>query len=189
MHTPLLEQLPPINYARITHALDYYSAHGFVYKETPWVVSRKASEVTKPPDAENFSTLGGYLVASGEQGFIEQLLQGEPLSRHVTVTPCFRNEPTIDDIHYHYFLKVELIDLNADKENLLRMLDTAQKFFENYRHVSVLQTDTLGETFDIIDTETSIELGSYGIRRIDGVPPFIYGTGLAEPRFSVVCSY
>lgn len=189
MRTPLLQQLPQIEYARVAHALDHYSAHGFVYKETPWIVSRKASEATKPQNAENFYTLGGYLVASGEQGFIEQMLQGETLSRHVTVTPCFRNEPILDDIHYYYFLKVELIDLNATKENLLQMLDVAQKFFENYRPVSVIQTDTLGETFDIIDTKTSIELGSYGIRRIDGVPPFIYGTGLAEPRFSVVCSY
>lgn len=177
--------IPTINYTRINDALCFYTQHGFAYKETPWIVSFGAYSATRPPTRPDFYTLGGYLVASGEQGFIEELLSGKRLTKHVTVTPCFREEECLDEIHYRYFMKVELIDMNASIKNLKDMISLATHFFSKERRVEVIQTDTRGEMFDIIDSVTGIELGSYGIRTVKNIR-FIYGTGLAEPRYSVV---
>ncbi len=177
--------IPTINYTRISEALCFYTAHGFTYKETPWIVSFDAYSATRPPARPDFYTLGGYLVASGEQGFIEELLSGKCLTKHVTVTPCFREEEYLDEIHYRYFMKVELIDTDASAQNLHKMISLATHFFSKEQRVEVIQTDTNGEMFDIVDSATGIELGSYGIRTVKDIR-FIYGTGLAEPRYSVV---
>lgn len=180
MHTT-----PFINYQILLNALTYYTHKGFEYREVPWIISHQAYVSTRPNDRPEFYTLGGYLVASGEQGYIQELQEGKALTKHICVTPCFREEEVLDDIHYRYFLKAELIDTNVSKENLHEMIKTAETFFTNYSKVHVLQTDTRGNAYDIIDSLTGIELGSYGIRTLSN-HEFIYGTAVALPRLSVV---
>lgn len=180
--------IPSINYKRIVNAINYYQEKGYQYKETPWIVSFKAYNATKPPSRADFYTLGGYLVASGEQGFIEELLSGDVLTKHCTITPCFREEEVLDETHYRYFLKVELINTEVSTANLQRMISDAVTFFSKERVVQVIKMDTPENSYDIVDKETGVELGSYGIRTVHGYS-FIYGTGLAEPRFQVVCNY
>ena len=180
MHTT-----PIIDYSIILDALTYYKNSGFLYREVPWIISHPAYVATRPNNRPEFYTLGGYLVASGEQGYIQELHEGKELTKHICITPCFREEEVIDAIHYRYFLKAELIDTHATQENLHSMITTAKKFFEKYTKVSVIQTDTHGKAFDIIDETTGVELGSYGIRTTNE-HAFIYGTAVALPRLSVV---
>lgn len=63
------------------------------------------------------------------------------------------------------------------------VIDEALSFFSSYLQVKVIETEV---EFDIVDAECGLELGSYGVRQI-GDFLWTYGTGIALPRFSVVC--
>ena len=180
MHT-----IPRIDYAKIVRASTYYASFGYIERQVPWIVSCDAYKATKPPFAQDFYTLGGYLNASGEQSFLQLMFDDEKLTKHFCITPCFREEERLDAIHYRYFFKMELIDTDVSQENLQAMLRIAKLFFEVYLPVEILQTDKNGEAFDIIDAKHKIELGSYGIRRHKNFS-WIYGTGVALPRLDVV---
>lgn len=180
MHT-----IPRIDYEKIVSASNYYASLGYAELEVPWIVHFDAYKATRPTDRQDFYTTDGYLVASGEQGFIQLMQEGRKLTKHFCITPCFRNEETLDDIHFRYFLKVELIDTDVSIKNLHSMIHNATQFFQNYLDVKVIQTDTQGEAFDIVDMKYETELGSYGIRRASG-HTWIYGTGIALPRLDVV---
>jgi hypothetical protein len=176
--------IPRVDYKKIVSALEHYTHHGFTEIEVPWIIGHQAYIATRPSDREEFYTLGGYLNASGEQSFIELMQSGVKLTKHICVTPCFRKEPVLDDIHFLYFVKAELIDTDVSQENLHAMIATAVSFYEQYLPVSVIQTDTDGNAFDIISTASGIELGSYGIRTYKEYS-WIYGTGVALPRLDI----
>jgi hypothetical protein len=195
-----------VNYGHLADALEFYHGRGYSYVEdAPWAVGKAAYYATKPPGAapdvhifcgppgvlsfpaDNFDNQ--YLVASGEQSFIQMMMDGQPLKRAMCVTPCFRIEKH-DALRRPYFQKVELI--NADDptvENLIMMVHDALSFFSNYVDVKVIQTyaDETKPSYDIVEKYTRIELGSYGIREIKHGNRFIewiYGTGCAEPRLT-----
>ena len=180
MHT-----IPRIDYKKIIHAISYYTSYEYTEKQVPWIIGYDAYKATKPPYARDFYTIDGYINASGEQSYLQQMLEGEKLTKHFCITPCFREEEVLDEIHYRYFLKVELINTDVSHKNLQTMVDTARAFFNTYTPVEVVQTDKRGEAFDIIDKKYGIELGSYGIRRHKNFS-WIYGTGVALPRLDVV---
>lgn len=173
--------IPRIDYQKIAEALTFYASCGFSEIQVPWVVGYGAYNATKPPLAVDVPTLHGYLNASGEQSFLELMLNGQRLGKHICVTPCFREEPVLDRIHHRYFLKAELIDTNVSHENLMQMIEHAKQFFEQYLPVEVIRTDEQGKAFDIISKNNAIELGSYGIRSYKEFT-WIYGTGIALPR-------
>lgn len=118
-----------IDYGRIQRALDFWQRRGYVRIETPWTVTRKIADLTKPKEVtrEQFDLKhedGKTLVASGEQGFLYQYSKGYlPPGRFVTVTPCFRPEPH-DATHQKTFMKVELIctEPMALEKTMFRML-------------------------------------------------------------------
>ena len=183
-HNTPMHIIPRIDYTKIVSALEHYTRYGFTEIEAPWIISHKAYVATRPSDREEFYTLGGYLNASGEQSFIELMQSGVKLTKHICVTPCFRKEPVLDEIHFLYFLKAELIDMDVSQENLQSMISNALSFYKQYLDVSVIQTDTEGKAFDIVDTKHGIELGSYGIRTYENFS-WIYGTGVALPRLDI----
>jgi hypothetical protein len=174
-----------ISYDLIAKAQLFYAAMKYRNIQTPWMVTPTAIRATLPPTVRSIDSIFGSLVGSGEQGFIQMMLDGtlEP-GRYQTTTPCFRDEAVIDEFTRPYFLKVELIsympaDPRADYEKLLN--DAMSCFFQ-------LST---AETFDAVHTTEGfdlfyrgVELGSYGIRQL-GDHIWVYGTGLAEPRFSL----
>jgi hypothetical protein len=187
-----------VNYSRITEAVEFYSRRGYIYLEdAPWHVGREAYYMTKPDDAVDIMLMacgGGnvferpYAVASGEQSFIQMMLDGQFLKRHVCVTPCFRWEPRVDMLHRRYFMKAELINAqDVDDGHLIDMVHDACSFFERFVSVRVIRT-AIG--YDIVEKGTRFELGSYGIRERypadQGRPAlkWIYGTACAEPRLS-----
>jgi hypothetical protein len=178
---------PFIDYQKIADAQKFYASHGFIPITVPWIVEYEAYNATRPPDRREFYCLDGYLNASGEQSFIELMINGNKMKKYCCITPCFRDEPILDDYHHRYFLKLELIDGNVTKENLKRMIKLAKEFLDIYTTTptQIIQTDTNGSAFDILDGITGIELGSYGIRKYKKFS-WIYGTGLALPRLDTV---
>ncbi len=174
---------PRIDYQKIAEAANHYRDLGYVETEVPWIIPFNAYNATSPCDRRQFMTLDGYLNASGEQSFIHLLQQGEPLNKNFCITPCFRDEPILDDIHQTYFMKLELFIRDATQENLQKIIQDAKSFFDQYVETEIIQT---GEhAYDIIDSKYKIEIGSYGIRKIKDFE-FIYGTGLALPRFDYI---
>jgi hypothetical protein len=185
-----------MDYQNIASALDFYRERGYVYvPDAPWTVGRDAYYATKPANAVDVHIFHGppethdelddqFMVASGEQSFLQMMLDGQELKKHVCVTPCFRVE-RYNDWHKPYFMKAELINAHdVDTGHLIHVVHDAANFFEQFFSVRIVQ---IGDTFDIVEKGTRAELGSYGIRerKIGGKKyRWIYGTGCAEPRLS-----
>lgn len=187
-----------MNYSNLSAAVNYFTARGYVYfPDAPWYVSQDAYYATKPDGAVDMRIAVpagplGYLVASGEQSFIQMMIDGQPLKMAICVTPCFRME-TVSTWKQRTFMKAELINAHdVDLSHLVYLVGQAQGFFEQFFSVRVLQTgsNSSGEpTFDIVEKGSRVELGSYGIRRIEVAGKrieWIYGTACAEPRLSTV---
>jgi len=191
-----------MNYELIADAVAFYRKRGYVYvPDAPWTVERAAYHATKPMTARDISIITApapapaahraapsevHPVASGEQSFIQMMLDGQHLKRAVCVTPCWRAEPKQDTLHRPYFMKAELINAqDVDEGHLVDMVHDACSFFERFFSVRVIKT---GEGYDIVEKGTRYELGSYGIRTklLDERPlRWVYGTGCAEPRLSI----
>lgn len=170
-----------LDFAILGRAQAYYAKSGFVFTPVPWVVGEEAYNDTRPPEAIPYATLGGYLVGSAEQAFLQLMLNGERLGKAQATTPCFRDEDH-DEIHSPYFMKTELIDtVDVSDESLHAMISVAESFFAQYLPVQVLPLED--NTFDIACARTELELGSYGIRQ-HGELSWVYGTGVALPRLS-----
>lgn len=171
-----------INYSFISDAVAFYEALGYEYVAVPWVVDREPYKATQPPlDARggafrDYETIGGYLVASGEQSFLHMMHNNIDFpNKAVCVTPCFRDE-NHKETHYPYFMKVELCNQTVSQMNVNAMVNEARSFFEKYIDCKVVATEA---GFDI-ESLAGIELGSYGIRG----NALVYGTGVAEPRLT-----
>lgn len=174
-----------IDYGLIARSIDFYEKEGFSRIESPWTVSKFIDGITKPKDRNSFEIVhnGKCLVASGEQSFLYLYLKGFlPKGMFQTTTPCFRDEP-FDFYHTKYFIKNELIITNdVTRPNLIKIVETATKFFETmFKKVDVISL--YDGSYDI-EVEGQ-ELGSYGIRETEFLT-WIYGTGCAEPRTSLL---
>ena len=180
-----------MNYSNLTKALDFYKDRGYIYlPDAPWYVSKGAYHATKPPGAEDIIVEWGdsphkYMVASGEQSFLQLMLDGRDLKRHICVTPCYRVEK-YNDWNKPYFMKAELINAHdVDQGHLIDMIADAREFFQQFVETRVLVTGDL--SYDIVSKDGRIELGSYGIRDAvinDKDFEWVYGTACAEPRLS-----
>ena len=194
-----------IDYRKIADAVEHYTNLGYNLIDTPWWVSESIKEITKPRAARDdykLSANGKTLVASGEQSFLYLMSKGILNNgKYVTVTPCFRNEDH-DELHRKFFMKCELIYVNSTSDNdLEEITNDALSFFNeqlklpNNKKAAIL--DIIETTPDdsitiksqdimaLFDDNNSIELGSYGIRKY-GSFSWVYGTGIAEPRLSIV---
>lgn len=185
-----------LNLATFAKAEDYYVSQGFEKVVVPWAVSHDIIAITAPPHVKKVEIAENQvLVGSAEQSFLQLIADGKlKPGRYQTTTPCFRNELSYDDFHLPYFLKLELIETrNTDDKTLLDIIEVAKKWYSQYLAVDVLyvrpdpwDSVTLGKCFDIISRRDGFELGSYGVRSHPKLGTWIYGTGLAEPRFSRV---
>jgi hypothetical protein len=183
-----------INYETISDAIRHYEQCGFKRIEAPWTVTKEVSDITKPKGAREFQLVhdnGKVLVASAEQSFLYLYLKGFlPKGKFQATTPCFRHE-NFDSLHTKYFIKTELIDTQVvNEESLHNMIHHAYMFFLDSLGLSKDTPDLLVDrtpvekhSYDIV--YKGIELGSYGIRECDHLR-WIYGTGVAEPRLTMV---
>lgn len=179
-----------VDWVRIAQAIEFYKKEGFEYTEAPWIVPYDILMATCPHERYLIdSTLGG-LVGSAEQSFMHLRQNcGLPPGRYVACTPCFRNEDVVDALRQHTFMKVELYESFDDNPNIEVIVDTALGFFRSVmspeKHSALKVVNETAFSFDI--ELGGIEIGSYGARTYLGVN-WIYGTGLAEPRFSTALS-
>lgn len=186
--------ITPAGWRRLSEAIDFYVGRGYTYIEVPWIVSPNATGATIPEGEGRKATSladGRHLVGSAEQGFVQMMMDGKlPAGKYVTLTPCFRDEPEITALHRPHFMKVELIYIPADGDQLYHLdedaiTQDARDFFVRcglgvWRH-----DDSQGIDLMCYRLAPSMELGSYGIRT-HGSFRWVYGTGCAEPRTSQV---
>lgn len=192
-----------IDYNKIGFAVDYYGGFGFKYIEVPWIVSEASVAATAPTGVRLFNTFAGELVASGEQSFIEirhELMKapGFP-ALFQCVTPCFRDEPIQDQYHKQYFLKNELIAVchpTHDKNHIPWaaidfVIRNALAFFGKFAKKEAIKVKSVPQENSVVNTDifiNDIEVGSYGYRHYEDFC-WVYGTGIAEPRFSQAIYY
>jgi hypothetical protein len=169
---------PEIDYGLIAQAISFYKSKGFKYIEVPWVIPKEYNELTFPGPFP-FTTDYGVLIGSAEQAFIylatmNKLAWDRP---YFAVSPCFRDD-RVDATHQKSFLKVELFLLGWSQHFILTI---AKEFYESIGLIT--ETIVTEQGFDLCSK--GIELGSYGERQYKNIK-WTYGTGLAEPRTSLV---
>lgn len=178
-----------IDYSLIADAIEYYQDQGYELIDVPWTVPEHVLKITCKENHmfENNKYLNNYLVGSAEQSFLDLIKRNKlRFGKYCAVTPCFRNDEE-DELHQKYFMKLELIHYANNwwtlNTNLEMMIHDAQTFFSLFTDVTVVKTsdERSQESYDI--EHNGIELGSYGIRQHENIR-WIYGTGIAEPRFS-----
>jgi seryl-tRNA synthetase len=176
-----------INYSLISKAIKAYKKLGYKYIDVPWTVSRDIIDITLPVGRVAFSADGhNFLVGSAEQSFLHLIINENLKSgKYVAASPCFRDDE-VDKYHQKYFFKVELIhyssDASLDKSDLSNLIADTYSVLKNFSNKKI-QFFKTKEGYDLaID---GVEIGSYGIREFNGFN-WVYGTGIAEPRFSQV---
>lgn len=186
-----------IDYELLHYSTRYYDELGYKRIEAPWLISEEISNITRPNDVAQYvvhkeggNVLGDgkrkAFVASGEQSFLYLMAKGFlPSGKYQTVTPCIRNE-MFDKTHVKYFTKNELIIIGVDPSESKSCVD------EVCTHACDFFMDCVTdfENFRVVETESGfdikyhdVEIGSYGYRQ-SMIGNWVYGTGLAEPRFS-----
>lgn len=188
-----------INYKWLDTATAYYDRSGFTPIEVPWMVDSKYSKITAP-EGSYFATKkpAQHLIGSAEQSFLQLASTGKimPEIRYQAITPCFRQDAP-DETHSRWFMKLELFEcfehpiLDDVKVKLEAgyFRSHAYNFFEtliNVKKLHVMEIMLEDGTFDF--TLNGIEIGSYGIRCHKKFT-WVYGTGLALPRFNYAMNY
>ena len=174
-------------YNTLHQAKLFYERQGYKYIEAPWLVSKETSGITKPEGKRDFPVLDKVLVGSAEQSFLELVSTGAlPKGKYVTITPCFRDEEVLDELHQTYFMKAELFNnIKCDSDELELMINDANLFFKSFGlKTRIIKTDV--GAYDIVEDSTGIELGSYGGASHPKLGAWLYGTACAEPRLSQV---
>lgn len=182
----------PINLAILFEASHFWEMKGFEKTTVPLYVDEDVMEKTCPPDVRDGRikhTDGKSVVASAEQSFLQMDKEGElPIGKLQALTPCYRDEAKLDDIHKNVFLKLELYNPTKDKKTGEReSLELARDMTHLLHHLGlpfehmVIVSESGG--FDV--KYKGVELGSYGVRQNLSGDWYVYGTGLAEPRTSL----
>ena len=184
-----------IDYDVLHKALKYFSKHGFTQIEVPWRVSKEAINVTFNSN-ESFKSDDKFLVGSAEQGFLELQLQGKLTSsgQYMSVSPCFRNEK-VDYYHQQEFIKLELIyfsnfEISKDDVQFVVFRQFVVSFITKKLNVKpsdiiIMQTNDKNSLYSEDILINGFEYGSYGVRKFNDIY-YIYGTGIALPRFSKI---
>lgn len=192
----------PIDWKLLAQAEEFYRSRlGSTYLETSWIVDPEVAGITAPSDEIKCSR--GQLVGSAEQGFLQMLSDEDPRIEidkgkyYHSISPCFRDD-VVDELHMTHFMKLELIyplpkgGYTGMYSVLEEMMKCAGRFFIevgeitcNVEMTSFNNHAYTGDSYDIIGLKSGIELGSYGIRKHGNIR-WVYGTGLALPRFSQV---
>ncbi len=190
---------PKIDYAMLGRAYDHYEDMGFQYVEAPWVVNDEFIRATLPAEFHSLEIgvdygdhgLSAYyggdgnLVGSAEQSLLSMAL---PEGRYFAITPCFRIEPIKSLFYQEMFMKLELFD-NRPSGTTDEMIEEARAFFLEEINPKIAGKLTREVTKIGLDLNLAgTEIGSYGERTHEDYGRWVYGTGLALPRFSVARS-
>lgn len=176
-------------FERISFALKYYQARGYTFVDVPAMIP-KADVETLCPDKDRIFYVEGSdlaLVGSAEQSLFH--LTAESLLKrgvYVAFTPCYRREPTLNRLTQREFYKVELFSSDSTKKTYYDMIEDASLLFTTLSNSKLKpkKFDAGEHGLDLVTQRLQIELGSYGSRVKENIV-WHYGTGIAEPRFSV----
>ena len=179
-----------IDYTNLSDSIKYFNSIGYKELSLPWHVEKEYIEFTLKKELVNkykFKILDNrFLVGSAEQSFIKSMIEDKIYGSYQSITPCFRDDVE-DNLHHKYFMKNEIfINNDISIHRLQRLIEEVLKLYSKYTtkdNIEIVETsDELSiKSFDI--NINGIEVGSYGIRELEGYG-WIYGTGVAEPRFS-----
>lgn len=174
-----------INYSRLGKSSFYYKKNGFLPIEVPWTVPYEIIKITLPQNkSAHILENGTCLVGSAEQSFLYLVNTKNIKGKFQAITPCFRDDKE-DELHQPYFMKNELFrNDDVSKSSLEEMMQISFLMFSQF--LKVKKKKISENEYDIIDHKYGIELGSYGIRSSKYYGTWVYGTGLAEPRLSIV---
>ena len=166
----------------------FFSSEKYRLIDVPFIVDVDVSALTKPSFVKDiYHSEDKVYVGSGEQSFL-QLLKEDKIQcgKYMCITPCMRDENVLDDIHYKMFMKLELIHILKSTDNPYKKLEEmfSMNVYINSNHLPDLTWDEITKDKTDVDIYSNgIEIGSYGIRQAYGVN-YIYGTGMALPRFT-----
>lgn len=177
---------------RLGQVMALWQSAGAKLVSLPWTASQEAVAATRPSERDpttDIPTPFGFLLASGEQAFVE-MASTLPLNQiHIGWTPCFRHEPEFDATHHYYFLKSEVFvrctpsqaSLEVERVRTIAMMSfqSLLRLHNQTAHLEFRQTGL--NAFDI--ECNAIEVGSYGVRTYKE-QTYVFGTALAEPRWS-----
>ncbi|WP_166655638.1 amino acid--tRNA ligase-related protein [Burkholderia pseudomallei] len=173
-----------ISFPLIVSAYNFFMREGFTPVCAPMTVSKKMMDHTCPPGVRDRRLRhidGSTYVASAEQSFLQMEVDGDIDDSDwlMAITPCYRDDD-LDDTHFNIFLKVELFAYNMDDFELIAGM--AYKFWTDHVGLPVTKLKT-PDGIDIMYGD--LELGSFGTRLTTQGIPYVYGTGVAEPRGSM----
>lgn len=176
-----------MNVAVIAQAIDYYGRFAEML-EVPYLVDADILAYTLPEGKEDRPLghpNGKFYVASAEQSFLQMEKDGFEFSTdhpYMALTPCYRTEEELDDVHFNIFLKLEIIEFYPGA-SIKEYAETMRYFFWTYYKVQtqIIETDIGLDVEDMY----GLELGSFGTRLSPQGHPYIYATAIAEPRASM----
>jgi hypothetical protein len=182
------------DWSLLGRAMEFYKAKGFLPVEVPWAVTSRSVDITCPNPKFTARVDGlGSLVGSAEQSFLHLMSDHylPPIDNkrpgYVACTPCFRLGDVEDGWHFPYFMKIELFVPGNAILDMIHFLNFAGECFRELGATpDMLTTEQTDQGVDILIN--GHEVGSYGLRAHeceDGrLIQWVYGTGLALPRFS-----
>jgi seryl-tRNA synthetase len=181
------------DWSRLARAVTFFTQREYRYFEVPWAISEEAISITATEARWRDIALTpfGYLVGSAEQSFLQMVLdQRISRGKYVACSPCFRPCETVDLLHRQHFMKVELF--RNDELDDVALTDMREDAFDfatlelTYAHTGLATTGLhWTATSEGMDLDLgAVEIGSYGRREHPLVGGWLYGTGVAEPRFS-----
>lgn len=178
-----------IDLSLLDKAVQFYKGIGCLPTEVPYLVDPDIMAFTCPPgvvDRRLTHSDGKQYVASAEQSFLQMEKDGKLEGFRgalMALTPCYRDEPTLDDVHFNIFLKLEIFDYGAEtEEEVYFWANRMKRFFDEFSVTTHIVKTDIG--FDVM-SEGDLELGSFGCRASPKGIKYIYATGLAEPRASI----
>lgn len=178
-----------IDLALIHRATQHYMKMGCWLASVPYLVDPDIMDWTCPEGAIDKRLThvdGKQYVASAEQSFLQMEKEGRigidqpPM---LALTPCYRDEAVLDDTHLNIFLKLEIFVYNPKVLDMHVTLASSMKEFFKKEDLETSIISTF-DGFDVLSPD-GLELGSFGYRVSPKGVPYVYGTGLAEPRASL----
>lgn len=180
-----------VDYEVLAKAQKFYNTRGFTPIETPWMVDKPYSLITTSNDKAYATKPRKHLVGSAEQSLLQLAFKNKLIERYryQSITPCFRRDAE-DASHCNWFMKLELFEFFRGEESAHPIenltleyqyfISSAWSFFcsQSSSNVEVVPTED-GSDLEI----NGVEVGSYGKRRYKNIT-WIYGTGIALPRFN-----
>ena len=186
-----------IDLALLHRAMMHYEEDGCHFATVPYLVDPDIMEFTCPPgviDKRLTHFDGKQYVASAEQSFLQMEKEGkldgdDLIPPMLALTPCYRDEYILDEVHLNIFLKLEIFHYNPEEVRGVNWAyfwaESMQSFFAEEGLVTHIIATNIG--YDVI-TEGGLELGSFGYRTSPKGVQYVYATGLAEPRASIAIS-